>query len=169
MAENQTNKQHYRILDNDWTLIGADEPVADNQPFIIVPLSMWSIKQDLLRNRQDIAIWLDSDEMPESIASDLRSFQFIALNFPSYKDGRAYSSASILRRRLGYDGELHAIGDVRLDQLEEMTRCGFDIMHLQDGSMLKATDVKYFSYQYQNSADRNLPLYRAEKLEPASE
>jgi uncharacterized protein (DUF934 family) len=164
---NQENKQHYRILDNDWSLIGADESVVDSQSHIIVPLSMWTTQRDLLNNRQDIAIWLDSDEMPESIASELQVFQFIALNFPSYRDGRAYSSASILRGKLGYEGEIHAIGDVRLDQLEEMARCGFDFMHLQDGSIRKSTDVRYFSHQYQSTADRNLPLYRTENLEPA--
>lgn len=49
----------------------------------------------------------------------------IEVNFPSFGDGRGYSSARILREA-GYTGELRAVGDVLIDQLSHMRRCGFD-------------------------------------------
>lgn len=49
----------------------------------------------------------------------------VEVNFPSFGDGRGYSSARILREA-GYTGELRAVGDVAVDQLSHMRRCGFD-------------------------------------------
>ena len=89
----------------------------------------------------------------------------MALNFPTVRDGRPYSSASILRRQLGYAGELRAIGDLRPDQFEQMSRCGFDLLCLADGSVVAAADVQKFSFHYQSSADRSEPLFRTQELE----
>ena len=50
----------------------------------------------------------------------------IDLNFPKFTDGRAFSQAFLLRRRLGFSGELRAVGDVLIDQLLQMRRSGFD-------------------------------------------
>jgi uncharacterized protein (DUF934 family) len=113
------------------------------------------------KGRNDIAIWLDSSEEPEQLADDLAHFAFVALNFPTFRDGRAYSSASILRRQLGYAGELRAIGDLRQDQFEQLSRCGFDKLCLADGSIIEASEVPQFSYHYQSAADGSEPLFRS--------
>ena len=60
------------------------------------------------------------------IADDLAFFDLVALEFPIFKDGRAYSTARLLRERYHYKGELRAIGEVLRDQLQFMLRCGFD-------------------------------------------
>ena len=58
--------------------------------------------------------------------SDVARLDLIALHFPKFSDGRAYSQARLLRERLGYQGELRATGGVLQDQLPFMLRCGFD-------------------------------------------
>ena len=57
---------------------------------------------------------------------DLAGVQRIDLHFPKFTDGRAYSQAFLLRRRLGFTGEIRATGDVLIDQLVQMKRTGFD-------------------------------------------
>src|SRR5205823_7313539 len=73
-----------------------------------------------------IGVWLAPDELASAIRDDLDKFGVIAISFPKFTDGRGYSIAFNLRRRLGYQGELRAIGDVLRDQLFQMQRCGFD-------------------------------------------
>ncbi len=64
-------------------------------------------------------------------AIDLTGVSRIDLNFPKFTDGRAYSQAFLLRRRLGFTGELRATGDVLIDQLVQMERTGFDVAVLR--------------------------------------
>ncbi len=78
----------------------------------------------------------------------------IDLSFPKFTDGRAYSQAFLLRRRLGFKGELRATGDVLVDQLPQMQRCGFDSAVLRaDQSLASAQrQLGYFSTFYQGDA-----------------
>lgn len=62
---------------------------------------------------------------------DLQGVDAIALNFPKFSDGRAYSQAYWLRRRLNFKGELIATGDVLVDELQHMQRCGFSLAVLR--------------------------------------
>lgn len=151
--------------DSNWQLIAANERPDPNARHLILPLAIWLAEKPAYIKRNDIAIWLDSDEEPEQLADDLAHFAFIALNFPTFRDGRAYSSASILRRQLGYKGELRAIGDVRQDQFEQMRRCGFDKLCLPDGNIVEASEISQFSYHYQSAADNSEPLFRTHRLD----
>jgi len=92
----------------------------------------------------------------------LAHFQVIALNFPSFTDGRHYSSARLLRERYGYKGEIRAIGDVLRDQLFYMRRCGFDAFAIRaDRDPVDALEgLKDFSVTYQAAADDERPLFR---------
>ncbi|WP_199136469.1 DUF934 domain-containing protein [Delftia sp. ASV31] len=64
---------------------------------------------------------------------DLTGVQRIDLHFPKFTDGRAFSQARLLRKRLGFQGEIRATGDVLIDQLVQMQRCGFDVAVLREG------------------------------------
>lgn len=64
---------------------------------------------------------------------DLAGVQRIDLHFPKFTDGRAFSQARLLRKRLGFLGEIRATGDVLIDQLVQMQRCGFDVAVLREG------------------------------------
>ena len=70
------------------------------------------------------ADWLNLDNDADAHAADIAGMEGITLHFPKFSDGRAFSQAVILRRR-GFTGDIRAIGDVLIDQLTQMQRCGF--------------------------------------------
>ena len=72
---------------------------------------------------------LANDADPQQLA--LQGVDRIDLNFPKFTDGRAFSQAFLLRRRLGFKGEIRATGDVLVDQLAQMERSGFDVAVLR--------------------------------------
>jgi uncharacterized protein (DUF934 family) len=124
-------------------------------------LALASLAEFQSNEDQKVGVWLEADEEADAILSDLSGISVIALNFPAFSDGRAYSTANILRRQLHYKGEIRAIGDVRIDQLEQMLRCGFDAFQLADGqdSTLAVEKLKGFSHSYQATIDRE-PLFK---------
>lgn len=80
---------------------------------------------------QQIIIAPANDADPFTL--DLTGVQRIDLHFPKFTDGRAFSQARLLRKRLGFQGEIRATGDVLIDQLVQMQRCGFDVAVLREG------------------------------------
>jgi uncharacterized protein (DUF934 family) len=74
---------------------------------------------------------LASDADP--LAVSLEGVQLIELHFPKFTDGRAFSQAFLLRRRLGFEGDIRATGDVLIDQLLQMQRSGFSSAVLRAG------------------------------------
>jgi uncharacterized protein (DUF934 family) len=105
------------------------------------------------------AIELANDADPRSISLD--GIQRIDLYFPKFTDGRAYSQAFLLRRRLGFKGEIRATGDVLIDQLVAMARTGFDVAVLREGLDAHAAQRQFdrFPAFYQGSAVDTQPLF----------
>ena len=156
------------VINDDWALLRLDEGEAADTVVIpagkvIVPLSVWQAQHAALTARlPDIGVWLAGDERPEELANDIDSLAVIGVNFPKFTDGRGYSIAYNLRTRLGYKGELRAIGDVLRDQLFSMHRVGFDAFATRPDrnihDALKGLSV--FSETYQTSWDQKTPLFR---------
>ena len=94
-------------------------------------------------------------------AFDLAGVARIDLHFPKFTDGRAYSQAFLLRRRLGFQGEIRATGDVLIDQLVQMQRSGFDAAVLREGVDASAAQRQFerFSAFYQGDAVNPKPLF----------
>lgn len=112
------------VVTDDWTLLedGA-APAGD----VIVTLERWREDRENLRAHNGrLGLRLKSDQSPAQVADDLDRFELVALEFPRFGDGRAYSYARLLRERFGFGGELRAVGNVLRDQLFFMVRCGFD-------------------------------------------
>ena len=88
----------------------------------------------------------------------------IDLNFPKFTDGRAYSQAFLLRRRLGFTGEIRATGDVLVDQLVQMERTGFDVAVLRADQNLAFTQRQFdrFKSFYQGDAVTVKPVFSRE-------
>jgi uncharacterized protein (DUF934 family) len=76
------------------------------------------------------ALALPNDADVENHAEAVRAFSIVALHFPTFRDGRAYSQARILRDRLNFAGELRATGDVASDQAQFLARAGFDAVEI---------------------------------------
>lgn len=160
-------RDSWKLLKGDleWLRRPGEDGLLANFPAgdIIVPLSLWeSRSDDLLAHPGRIGVWLDSDEQPERIFSHLARFQLVAVNFPQFTDGRGYSIARLLRERLGYKGELRAIGDVLRDQIYYLSRCGFDAFALRADQNAEAALAAFddFSEAYQTSVERPQPLFR---------
>ncbi|SAK54230.1 oxidoreductase [Caballeronia pedi] len=77
---------------------------------------------------------LTNDDDPYTLKDRLTALDRIELRFPHFTDGRAYSQAYLLRKRLGFTGDLRATGDVLIDQLVQMERTGFSSAVLKDGA-----------------------------------
>ncbi len=155
-----------QIESDTWLVIKADSEghsILPDDGDIIVPLSLWQEQAQTLKQRTGrLGIWLNSDESPESIATDLENFQIIAINFPVFMDGRGYSYARLLRERFSYKGEIRAIGDVMQDQLFYMRRCGIDSFTIKEGKDIEeAINGLYpINQSYQAAADQPQPLFR---------
>ena len=155
------------IVADDWNVLRlaeTDTPEGVNVPAgkVIVPLKVWQAQRAALQTRAELGVWLGSAERAEELQGDVAKFAVIAVDFPKFADGRGYSIAYHLRVRLGYQGELRAIGDVLRDQLFYMQRVGFDAYAPRaDKDIHEALKgLSDFSVTYQASADEAQPLFR---------
>jgi uncharacterized protein (DUF934 family) len=106
-------------------------------------------------NKAPVALVLMSHEDPLLLEGRLDGLHMIAIDFPRFSDGRGFSLANLLRTRLHWHKEMRAIGDVLIDQLFFMQRCGFDAFALR-GDQDKARALKAFHdfpAAYQHNAD----------------
>ncbi|MFL9924874.1 DUF934 domain-containing protein [Herbaspirillum lusitanum] len=158
------------VVGDDWQLLRlAEDQTPDSVPLpagkVVVPLKVWEAQRAALQGRAELGVWFASDERPEALKDDLAHFKLIAVDFPKFADGRGYSIAYNLRARLGYTGELRAIGDVLRDQLFYMQRVGFDAFAVRaDKNIHDALKgLTDFSEKYQTSWDEKNPLFRRVK------
>ena len=95
---------------------------------------------------------------------DLAGVQRIDLHFPKFTDGRAFSQARLLRKRLGFLGEIRATGDVLIDQLVQMHRSGFTSAVLAEGQNPEVAERQFARYSafYQGDALQPRPLFARE-------
>jgi uncharacterized protein (DUF934 family) len=108
-----------------WAKAVDGEPLPDAP--VILPKKRWLIEREALAARNiPLGLKLEPGEPLDDIAGDLAHFSVIALNFPKFSDGRAFSAASLLRDKHGFKGELRAVGNVLSDQIPLMRRVGFD-------------------------------------------
>ncbi|MBB3189107.1 DUF934 domain-containing protein [Halomonas cerina] len=152
------------VVDDAWVLCEDAEQRPESQPAII-PLEAWQVSA----KGEALAPWLPSDtEMTAELAEELRDAPLVAIDFPKFTDGRGYSIARLLRERYGYTGQIRAVGDVLIDQLFYMSRCGFDAFLLREDQVvedaLKALDT--FSLSYQPGTDDPEPLFRRRLRKP---
>ena len=143
-----------------WVSVADEAELPESDP-AIVSFERWGRDRALLARRNGpLGLRLRSDQPPEGVADDLAAFDLIALEFPKFTDGRAYSYARLLRERYGFEGELRAVGNVLRDQLFFMRRCGFDAFEVADdvdlGAWLEA--LGEIDVVYQPAADDRRPF-----------
>lgn len=128
----------------------SDEAVAD--PAVTV---------DALAGQPEaVAVRLEPGDDARELLPRLLTLRLVEVNFPTFGDGRGYSAARILREA-GYGGELRAVGDVLVDQLAFMRRCGFDAF--QPDEVLDEAEVaaalSRWPHVYQAAADDRTPIW----------
>jgi uncharacterized protein (DUF934 family) len=144
-----------QIVDDPFVVVQAGDAVPSDRP-VIVDLETWqSLREQSAPRSAPIGVRLRSDQSPDLIADDLDRLSVVALEFPAFRDGRAYSYARILRERYGYDGVIRAVGEVLLEQLHFMLRTGFDAFELDSTDPLGdyREAVGDFSVWYQPTGD----------------
>jgi uncharacterized protein (DUF934 family) len=106
------------------------------------------------------AVRIEAGEDARELLPHLDRLSLVEVNFPAFGDGRGYSAARILREA-GYAGELRAVGDVLVDQIVAMRRCGFDSFHpakaLDDEAVERA--LTRYADVYQKSVDGRAPIW----------
>ena len=134
--------------------------VADDAPLpegpVLVSLARFRREREaLLARNTPVGIQLQSSENPETLGADVHHFALIALEFPKFRDGRAFSWARMLRTRLGYEGEIRAVGDFLYDQVNYQHRVGFDAWEVPDHFTIEMFNraLTEMTYVYQPSTD----------------
>ncbi len=114
-----------------FTRVADDAHLPDGA--VLVSLKRFQSERDaLLARNTPVGIQLQASENPEVLGQDVNHFSLIALEFPKFRDGRAFSWARMLRTRLGFTGEIRAVGDFLYDQVNYQHRVGFDAWEVPD-------------------------------------
>jgi uncharacterized protein (DUF934 family) len=133
--------------------MGESQEVGGEQPAVTLDA--------FLDQSNATAVRLEPDEDARLLIPHLDRLALIEIAFPKFRDGRGYSSARILREA-GYKGELRAQGDVLVDQIAFMKRCGFDSFAAE--SSLNQGDVEAaltrYEHVYQRAADAAVPVWK---------
>ena len=147
-----------KVVPDAWVRVADGEPVPASGA-VLVSLETWRANEQSLREREaPTGVVLRSDEHPEAIAGAVGELNLVALEFPTFRDGRPYSYARLLRDRYGFAGELRAVGDVLLEQLHYMERVGFNAFEIDSSDPLHDFDIadRDFSVWYQPSGDERI-------------
>lgn len=148
-------KDRQRIENDAWIVVDKEADVPTDGP-VILPLKTYQEQQAQWReSERSIGVWLDEDEMADDVADALDDLELIAIAFPKFADGRGFSKARLLRERLGFSGEIRAIGDFLPDQVFYMYRCGVNAFACRSDSEAETTLslLDTFSVRYQADVD----------------
>jgi uncharacterized protein (DUF934 family) len=151
-----------RIVEDRYVRILDDAPIPDRVPVIVPANRLLADAPELIRRDGSLGILWPNDRRVVELEPWLGHLALIALVFPKFRDGRAYSQARLLRETYGFRGTLRATGDVLRDQFNFLVRAGFDSFEVK-----KPADAKVFaevlgrySVHYQLSADGSAPALR---------
>ena len=123
-------RQHKYVAD-DWRYFGEEATDADA---LVIPVAeLRADRAKWLARGGPLGVRVGPADKVEELAEELPRLKLIAIEFPSFSDGRGFSQARILRTRLGYKGELRAVGAVKQDLLFFMARCGIGEFELAAG------------------------------------
>jgi uncharacterized protein (DUF934 family) len=109
-----------------FTLVADDAALPDSGGAIVSLARFRKDRDTLLARNAPIGVQLKAGESPELLGADLHRLSVVALDFPTHRDGRAFSWARMLRTRLGFTGQIRAVGNFLYDQINYHHRVGFD-------------------------------------------
>lgn len=151
-----------KIAEDQYVRVEDDTPLPDGAPVLLTAARFLADARELAERDAPVGVIWPNDRRVAELAPFVDRLTLIALVFPKFKDGRAYSQARLLRERYGFRGELRATGEVLRDQFQFLLRSGFDAFEVK-----KPADVAAFAHAaarfsvfYQPSADGRLPALR---------
>ncbi len=139
--------------------VGPEDAIPAAGDVILTLAQFQSDGEALLAAGRKVGVRLEAGEDVEALAQALPRLSVVALAFPKFRDGRAFSAARLLRERYGYAGEVRAVGEVLRELAQFMIRCGFDAFEISDGSTPEqwAATAKRYRHVYQRAADTRPP------------
>lgn len=148
------------VLENDWAIIDSEEALQSATGRVLVSTELLEKAKE--NSDLTVGLILNGDADLDALKDQISDASVVAINFPAFADGRGYSLARLLKERFNYEGEIRAIGDVLIDQLHFMKRCGFDTYLLKEGLIAEEAlnYFKTFSDPYQLAYDEKQPLFR---------
>jgi len=141
-----------RVVADRWVFSSNDLLSTDSAGPLALPLDQWiEAHKPTHQGIKPTGVILKNTDPLEALLPELDQLQLICLEFLEATDGRGYSQASLLRNRHGYTNELRATGEVLVDQLFLLRRCGFDSFDLKAGQKITCASnyLVPFSVAYQ--------------------
>ena len=148
------------LAEDPYTAVADEDSIPHGE--VIVSLARFQQEGErLLGEGRRVGVRIEASEAVEDLAYDLPRISVVALAFPKFGQGQAYSSARLLRERFDYKGEVRAVGDVLREQARFMVRCGFDAFEPADDSSSQEWThaVTRFRHVYQRGADHATPAF----------
>jgi uncharacterized protein (DUF934 family) len=144
-----------RIVEDHYVRIADDAPVPDGVAVIVSGARFLADAEALGQRVEPVGVLWPNNRPVAELAPYLDRIALVALAFPGFRDGRAYSQARILRERYGFGGELRATGQVLRDQFLFLLRSGFDSFEVTKGADAEvfAESIRRFDVFYQPTGD----------------
>jgi uncharacterized protein (DUF934 family) len=151
-----------RIVEDRYIRIDDEAPIPDRVPIMVSAKRFLAQADELIRRDGSLGVVWPNDRRVAELEPWLGHLTLIALHFPKFRDGRAYSQARLLRETYGFRGTLRATGDVLRDQFHFLVRAGFDSFDVKKPADARvfAEVLARYSVFYQPSADGRAPALR---------
>lgn len=155
IKDGQLTADSYQVL--------ADEDSLRDGDILVSAARYLAAPQDFARHAGRVGIVWPNNKRIEELAPHIAQLALVALVFPKFRDGRAYSQARILREQYGFTGELRAVGEILRDQFLFFIRSGFDSLEVKKESdaHVFAEVLNRYSVFYQPAADGRAGTLRA--------
>ena len=143
------------FVEDPFFFVPDGKAFPDEKGVIVTLARFQGERENLFAHHKLIGVRLASNENPQVLKADLPRLAVVVLEFPKFRDGRAFSWARMLRTRFGYKGEIRATGDFLPDQLAFMARTGFDAFEVRQDFTLEQFHraMNEITAPYQPSAD----------------
>ncbi len=130
--------KHGRFVEDPWLFLADGEPLPSEGMIVLSLARLTGVEAPTLADRDGwLGVRLEPADPLEEVVSWLPRLALVALAFPSFTDGRPFSTARLLRERHGFTGEIRAVGRILVDQYPFLLRCGFDAFAVPRGPALR--------------------------------
>lgn len=149
-----------RVIEDGFVTVADDSPIPSDRPAII-SLQRWRDERETFHGRNArIGVRVPSDVRARDLADHLDGVSLVALEFPKFRDGRAFTTARELRERWNFTGEIRAVGHVIADQYQHLLRTGFNTVELPEGAKPEQWEAaqKSLTVAFQPSGDETQQL-----------
>jgi uncharacterized protein (DUF934 family) len=144
-----------RVVEDRYVRVADDAAIPDRVPVLVSAKRFFAEANELVHRDGSLGVLWPNDRRVAELEPWLGHLALIALNFPKFRDGRAYSQARLLREQLNFRGMLRATGDVLRDQFHFLVRAGFDSFEVKKpaDAQVFAEVLNRYSVVYQPGAD----------------